>query len=151
MTFARTVQTFGKENNMIQDNDGLHIGKAKRGIHFVLAPDGEFHGIPKSVDASELFDDSEDVDQEVKDFATACLETCDIAVIGLKDNRITGSRHITTKKITPAVIRKAARLAVQSGWTNVLIAARQELPDDARDAAPITFDVCLVKFALLIV
>lgn len=138
--------------NKIEDRDGLVIGKAKRGVHYVLAPDGEFHGVPKSIEASELFDDQESFDQSLHDLAAACVKVSDIAVIGRnKDGEIIGSVFLKGKIITAATMRRAARASVKAGYREAVVVVKEDLDERCREAAMVMFDMCLVKLQLLVV
>lgn len=142
----------------INDNDGFYIGNNGRSKNrYWLLQDpktGDYTDlIPDSIHPNELIDDDEQQSVEVRDLANACLRACDIAVIGIdkKNQRTLGVRFIYCKKSTPAVMRLAARLAVQSGWRYATLAVKQDLTEECREAVYISGDVCKVKFTLLIV
>jgi hypothetical protein len=139
----------------INDNDGLYIGSNKRRNRYWLMQDDEGNYgdlIPDSIHPDELLDDSNQHSKEIRSFASACLVNCNLVVIGCdpKKQRILGARFLHCKSPTPAVVRHAARMAVQCGWRTATLAVKQDLDQDCIDAAHITGDVCLIKFDLLV-
>lgn len=142
----------------INDNDGFYIGNGGRSKNrYWLLQDpstGDYTDlIPDSIHPNELLDDEEQQSVEVRNLATACLRVCDVAVVGIdpKNQRTLGVRFLYCKNTTPAVMRSAARLAVQSGWRKATLAVKQDLTEDCREAVYISGDVCKVKFDLLVV
>lgn len=139
----------------IDDNNGLYIGGTKKPnrVRLWTDPAGVQHVIPASIQPDELLDDDDKMQGEIRAFAVACLKTCDVAVIGLdrKKYRIIGAKHLFCKQVTPATVRRAARLAVQAGWREASLAVPSDLSKECSDAAHISFDVCLLKVSLLVV
>lgn len=141
----------------INDTDGLYIGskkKKKNGFWLMQDEEGNYGDlIPDSIHPDELVDDRDQHSKEIKAFAAACLLECDFVVIGRdpKKQRILGARFLHCKSVTPAVVRHAARKAVQCGWRNATLAVKQDLDQDCIDAAHISGDVCLIRFDLLVV
>ena len=141
-------------NRLIDDKEGLCIKpKKKKGYHAVPDPTGKLVMIPKSIHADELFDEQAKADKDLLAFADSCVKLARVAVIGTTDDnpkRILGCRLVHTDKLTPAVMRRAARLSIQSGWKNVTLVADEELSKVSRDAAIQTFDIGLMKLNILI-
>ena len=117
----------------IDDKNGLYIGTKRKQYRYIPTPDGS------------------DPNQELNDFAAACLKTCNLAVIGTSDNKILGCRMMRTEKLSPAAMRKASRAAVRAGWRHVAIAVSRELPDKSREAAVQTFDINLMRLTVLVI
>ena len=138
-------------NKPIWDADGLVIGgKRKKGIHFVKTPEGDLIAVPKGIHADELFADDEPA-SDLRAFAKSCLLHSALALIGTGSRgQILGCKLLQAKKVTPAVVRRAARLAIISRWKDVTLATSQEISQEAREAAMLAFDVCLLNVTLLV-
>lgn len=135
----------------IDDKNGLYIGTNRKQYRYIPTPDGsDLIRVPRTIHADELFAE-DDPNQELNDFAAACLKSCNLAVIGTSDNKILGCRMMRTEKLSPAAMRKASRAAVRAGWRDVLIAVSRELPDKSREAAVKTFDINLMRLTLLVI
>ena len=135
----------------IDDKKGLYIGTKRKQYRYIPTPDGsDLIRVPRTIHADELFAE-DDPNQELNDFAAACLKTCNLAVIGTSDNKILGCRMMRTEKLSPAAMRKASRAAVQAGWRHVAIAVSRELPDKSREAAVQTFDINLMRLTVLVI
>jgi len=135
----------------IDDKNGLYIGTNAKKYKYIPTPDGsELIKVPSSIHADELFAE-DDPNEELNDFAAACLKSCNLAIIGTSDNKILGCRMMRTDKLSPAAMRKASRAAVRAGWRDVAIAVNRELPEKSRDAAVKTFDINLMRLSILVI
>lgn len=137
----------------IDDNNGLYIGSSAKKYKYIPTPDGSsLVKVPKSIHADELFAE-DDPNDELSEFAAACLKTCNLAIIGIRerDKKVLGCRMMRTEKLSPAAMRKASRAAVRAGWRDVAIAVNRELPEKSRDAAIKTFDINLMRLSILVI
>ena len=133
------------------DADGLVIGgKRKKGIHIVKTPEGDLIAVPKSIHADELFADEEPA-TDLRGFARDSLKHCALSLIGTGSRgQLLGCHLLQADKLTPAVVRRAARLAICSRWRNVTLATSQEIDQETRDAAMLAFEICLIKVTLIV-